>query len=39
MMKLPIQTLADWRYEMREKKNGTKDYKMEYAAQALAEFL
>lgn len=36
---IAIQTLADWRYEMRERKMVPKDYKMEYAAQALAEFL
>ncbi len=36
---IAIQTLADWRYEMRERKMVPKDYKMEYASEALAEFL
>ncbi len=36
---IAIQTLADWRYEMRERKMVPIDYKMEYAAEALAEFL
>ena len=36
---IAIQTLADWRYEMRERKMVPKDYKMEYASEALAELL
>ncbi len=36
---IAIQTLADWRYEMQERKMVPIDYKMEYAAEALAEFL
>ena len=36
---IAIQTLADWRYEMRERKMVPKDYKMEYASEALAVLL
>lgn len=35
---IAIQTLADWRYEMRERRMVPIDYKMEYAAEELAAF-
>ncbi len=34
---IAIRTLADWRYEMRERKIVPTDYKMDYAEQVLAE--
>ena len=34
---IAIHTLADWRYEMRERKMVPTDYKMDYAEQVLAE--
>ncbi len=35
---IAIQTLADWRYEMRERKMVPIDYRMEYAAEELAAY-
>ena len=35
---IAIQTLADWRYEMRERKMVPIDYRMDYAAQELAAY-
>ena len=35
---IAIQTLADWRYEMREGKMVPIDYRMDYAAQELAAY-
>lgn len=36
---IAIQTLADWRYEMRERRIVPIDYKMEYAAEELVQYL
>ena len=35
---IAIRTLADWRYEIREKQMVPMDYKMDYAMEELAAF-